>query len=305
MKTFKSNGKLLLTGEYVVLDGAVALAIPTKYGQALNITPNKTQKIYWTSFDDQKNIWFETELDLEFILTSKLTEIHPNTANSRLQQILCAARLLNQEFLSTNSGFKIETHLDFPKNWGLGTSSTLINNVAQWAHVDAFKLLKLTFGGSGYDIACAQNNIPITYRLESEKPTIKQVDFNPPFAKHLYFVYLNKKQNSRDGIAHYRALQQDLKPIISEIDALTEEMIACKDETRFEKLIEAHEHIISKTIQQPTVKSLYFDDFEGAIKSLGAWGGDFILASSKKDPSLYFKNKGFDIVIPYSAMILK
>jgi len=305
LKTFRSNGKLLLTGEYVVLDGAVALAIPTKYGQSLSITPNKTQKIYWKSFDDQKNIWFETEVDLEFILTSKLTEIHQNTTNSRLQQILCAARMLNPEFLNTNSGFKIETYLDFPKNWGLGTSSTLINNVAQWAHVDAFKLLKLTFGGSGYDIACAQNNTPITYRLESEKPTIKQVDFNPSFAKHLYFVYLNKKQNSRDGIAHYRALQQDLKPIISEIDALTEEMIACKDETRFEKLIEAHEHIISKTIQQPTVKSLYFNDFEGAIKSLGAWGGDFILASSKKDPSLYFKNKGFDTVIPYNKMILK
>ena len=34
-KTFYSNGKLLITGEYVVLDGAKALALPTKYGQNL------------------------------------------------------------------------------------------------------------------------------------------------------------------------------------------------------------------------------------------------------------------------------
>ena len=34
-QTFYSNGKLLLTGEYVVLDGAKALAVPTRFGQNL------------------------------------------------------------------------------------------------------------------------------------------------------------------------------------------------------------------------------------------------------------------------------
>ena len=33
-KDFYSNGKLLLTSEYVVLDGAIALAIPTRLGQS-------------------------------------------------------------------------------------------------------------------------------------------------------------------------------------------------------------------------------------------------------------------------------
>ena len=37
-KYFYSPGKLLLTGEYVVLDGAKSLAIPTIFGQSLNIT---------------------------------------------------------------------------------------------------------------------------------------------------------------------------------------------------------------------------------------------------------------------------
>lgn len=39
MISFKSNGKLLLTGEYLVLDGAVALALPTKMGQIMTVEP--------------------------------------------------------------------------------------------------------------------------------------------------------------------------------------------------------------------------------------------------------------------------
>ena len=35
---------------------------------------------------------------------------------------------------------------------------------------------------------------------------------------------------------------------------------------------------------------MLFNDFKGAIKSLGAWGGDFILATAKQDPTAYFKD---------------
>ncbi len=37
MTTFRSNGKLLLTAEYLVLDGARAIALPTKLGQSLTV----------------------------------------------------------------------------------------------------------------------------------------------------------------------------------------------------------------------------------------------------------------------------
>ena len=49
MKTFRSHGKLLLTSEYVVLDGAKALALPTKFGQSLSILPNNKGNISWQS----------------------------------------------------------------------------------------------------------------------------------------------------------------------------------------------------------------------------------------------------------------
>ena len=37
MDAFYSHGKLLLTGEYLVLDGALALAVPCKLGQSLTV----------------------------------------------------------------------------------------------------------------------------------------------------------------------------------------------------------------------------------------------------------------------------
>ena len=304
MERFKSNGKLLLTGEYVVLDGALALAIPTKYGQSLEIKRIKNLNINWTSLDNQNNIWFETSLPIKNINKDALNIIKPSNPTQRLLQILTAAKLLNPQFLEEQTGLEVTTVLDFPQNWGLGTSSTLINNIALWANVNPYKLLELTFGGSGYDIACAQHNTPITYQLKNKSQEATPVNFNPPFKDKLYFVYLNKKQNSRDGIANYKALKPLDTEVINNINAITLQTITNTDFDTFNQLIEQHEHIIAQVTKQDTVKQLLFPDFNGAIKSLGAWGGDFILVSSKINPKIYFNNKGYNTVIPYSEMTL-
>ena len=62
---FYSNGKLLLTGEYVVLDGAKALAIPTKHGQSLKVTPIAEPKLIWKSIDATGNVWFQHDFGLD------------------------------------------------------------------------------------------------------------------------------------------------------------------------------------------------------------------------------------------------
>ena len=188
---------------------------------------------------------------------------------------------------------------------GLGSSSTLINNVAQWAQVDAFKLQFNTFGGSAYDIACAQYDTPITYQLQGQNPlTTKIPQFDPNFKDHLYFVHLNKKQNSRDGIAHYRKFKGNIAALSDQLTALTTEFIACSELEYFEKLLEEHEKLIAPIIQQEPVQSSLFSDYFGQTKSLGAWGGDFILATGNKNTPRYFKNKGFSTVIKYQDMIL-
>ena len=47
-----------------------------------------------------------------------------------------------------------------------------------------------------------------------------------------------------------------------------------------------------------------FPDFDGVIKSLGAWGGDFVMVISNENPTDYFMEKGYETVIPYEEMIL-
>lgn len=302
MQNFYSNGKLLITGEYVVLDGALSLAVPTKFGQSLIVEIIDEPKIVWKSFESNDSCWFEDTFAINEI-ASGFTNPR-NDVSQRIIQILSAVKTLNPDFLTSKNGFKISTHLTFPKNWGLGTSSTLINNIAQWANVDAFKLLKLTFGGSGYDIACAQNNMPISYQIKENNPTVNLINFNPKFKNHLYFIYLNKKQNSRDGIANYKANKHHVELVISEINNITNQITACETLENFDFLITKHESIISKITKQKTVKECLFPDFHGSIKSLGAWGGDFILATSKTNPQSYFKEKGLDIIVTYNNMLL-
>lgn len=303
MNTF-SHGKLLITGEYVVLDGALALSIPTKFGQSLSAKSNNESRLNWENFDENSNIWYDTSIDINTLKTINKGDLD-NPITQKLIQILKATKNLNPDFLTT--GFDVKNILTFPKNWGLGTSSTLINNIANWAKVDAYELLELTFGGSGYDIACAQNSTAITYKIlknEDTKRYVKQINFNPAYKDCLYFVYLNKKQNSREGIAHYKANAVNIPNAVLAISKLTSEIINSNTLSDFESLISQHETIISKVTQQVPIKEKLFSDFNGQIKSLGAWGGDFILVTSKKNPASYFSSKGFNTIIPYQDMLM-
>ncbi|TGD57343.1 GYDIA family GHMP kinase [Flavobacterium humi] len=302
-KTFYSNGKLLLTAEYVVLDGAKALALPTKYGQNMVIEEGSDKTIQWKSFDADGSIWFESAIPFAAIIAKD----KPDTGNAiqnTLTEILHQAYLLAPDFIIKSDGYHIQTTLTFPKFWGLGTSSTLINNIAQWLAIDAYTLLRNSFGGSGYDIACAQNDFPITYQLIDGKPIVHPADFKPAFTDKIYFVYLNKKQNSRTAIANYYNKQGDITKLIPKINQITETVLQATHPKEFALELQKHEIELSNFLEMQTAKEALFPDFDGVIKSLGAWGGDFILAISKQDPVSYFKDRGYGTVIPYEEMIL-
>lgn len=301
-KTFYSNGKLLITGEYLVLDGAKALALPTKFGQNLIAEKSVNQEIKWKSYDADGSIWFEEIIPFSAIISR--TPFEKESVKNTLVTILREAYQLNPNAILNSEGYTVSTQLSFPKKWGLGTSSTLINNIAQWFEINAFELLKNSFGGSGYDIACAQNDSPILYHLEQGKPIVEKVNFHPTFTEKLYFVYLNQKQNSKNAIASYKEKKNNLKDAKETINQLTEIVLNAKDENTFKKALEKHEKELSAILEIKTVKESLFPDFDGTLKSLGAWGGDFVLVISKENPSPYFMSKGFETIIPYSEMIL-
>ncbi|MTG96965.1 MULTISPECIES: GYDIA family GHMP kinase [Myroides] len=304
-KRFYSNGKLLLSGEYLVLEGALAFALPTKFGQSMIVKQTNKPTIKWVGLDIDGKKWIDEEISITDIKSNSTTTDH-STYFETLLQVLRAAHKQNSELLSQDKiGFEVITELTFPRLWGLGTSSTWINNIAQWFNINPYQLLFESFGGSGYDIACAQHNQGLYYTLTDPlQPTVELIDFKPIFADNLYFVYLNKKKDSKEAIAHFHSKKGNLTYEINQVSAISKEMSTTQSFVKFQTLIEEHENIMSRVLNTPTVKQELFSDFPGSIKSLGGWGGDFVLVAHEQDPKHYFQEKGYNTIVNYCDMIL-
>ena len=320
MKQYNSHGKFLLTSEYLVLKGALALALPLKLGQSLEIEEldSSNNRLHWEAFRPEGK-WFSVTLNPE---TLEIIDCDNPSKAEKLTQILNAVKQLNLKVFSGND-LRFITRLDFDPNWGLGSSSTLIANLARWANVNPYELLKLTFGGSGYDLACATAEGPIYYQLagldcfvphndakRQSEPTqkIEPVNFQPSFAEHLFFVYQGQKQSSSKEIKAFleKSNPFDLQKDIEAVSEISRAVLKCESLDEFAMLMQCHERIIARCIGQEPVQKR-FPDFEGVLKSLGAWGGDFILAATQWDENQvkeYFKEKGLEVVFGYKEMLL-
>lgn len=313
IRQYHSHGKFLLTGEYLVLKGALALALPLKLGQSLEIEAldSNENRLHWEAWHPEGK-WFSVTLNRENLMNFSTDD--PDKA-TRLSQILQAVQQLNPKAFE-GKDLHFTTRLDFDPNWGLGSSSTLIANLARWANVNPYELLKLTFGGSGYDIACATADGPIYYQVRTEVPEpvkgpthkVEPVDFNPPFANQLFFVYQGQKQSSSKEIKAFleKANPVDLKKDIEAVSEISRAVPKCQSLDEFGLLMQCHERIIARCIGQETIQKRFLD-FEGVLKSLGAWGGDFILAATDWDESqvrAYFKGKGLEVIFGYKDIVL-
>ncbi len=303
-QAFYSNGKLLLSGEYLVLHGAKALALPLKLGQDLKTSyhsQDKTAHLSWKSHENNQ-LWFELDLALKDF--SILETSDHKTAN-QLIHYLKVAQKLNPDFLQSEIKVNARTNLTFNRNWGLGSSSSLMNNIAEWAKIDAYQLSDLTTEGSAYDIACASANNSIFYQKSGEKRIVKNAHFNPSFKEHLYFVYLGNKQNSAESVAQFKSLKKPSALLIKEISEIGKLMAGTKSLCEFNKCIITHEKLISSILKQECIKQKHFKHFDGEIKSLGAWGGDFIMVSSEIGPvnvKKYYNQFGLNTIFKYSEL---
>ena len=84
--------------------------------------------------------------------------------------------------------------------------------------------------------------------------------------------------------------------------------IVANNENEFEQLIFEHENIMSNALGKPRIIDEYFSDYWGAIKSLGAWGGDFMLATSSKSMAEtrdYFEKRGYSTILSFDELILQ
>lgn len=298
-QSFYSSGKLLLCGEYAVLQGATAFALATKKGQKLEIEfqENKDYKIIWKSYDPNNVLWFEAKIVLPYFIVE---ETNDELISIQLVRFLINAKHLNPDFLNQIGEYNVTTLLEFELDEGLGSSSTLTNNIAQWAQVNPYSLHFNAFKGSGFDVAVAKEQKPLLYTINGNLPIIEVVNWDKSFTDKLYFIHLNQKQNSRKEIAKFN--QQLTTTQLAQMTRISKLMALNDDYFEFCLLLELAENETALFLDRKTIKQELFSDYKGSIKSLGAWGGDYILATGE-DTENYFKQKGYVKVIPYAEMI--
>ena len=187
MISFRANGKLLITSEYAVLNGAKSIAIPTKLGQTLNyVQGNKS--LYWTAYKNDGSVWIQG-----FVGKSE-----------NLRQV---KKLITEAMkIAHRNDFprgEVFTKLEFPQEWGWGSSSSLTSLIAQWFSIDALELHFKTSNGSGYDLACAMAQQPIFYRRLRNNIEITPIKLNQWPTANMYFQYLGKKKESSEAVKEY------------------------------------------------------------------------------------------------------
>lgn len=299
-----ASGKLMITGEYLVLHGAAALAVPLYAGQHMQVEPGPCKQcLEWEAFDPS-GLWLSVSFSLPGFGIVKASD---TVLAFKLQRMLKALAELKPDFEISAAGLKVVTRLDFIREWGLGSSSSLTSLLAAFTGAGPMQLHRKISQGSGYDVACAAADGPLIYRIVNDQPEIRPLVFCPPFAGKLWLVYLGKKQDS--GAEVQRFLQIPKKGLLNEaeeISRISESIAGVTDFEHFTALLKRHEEIMSKLLNAEAVQKRLFSDFGGVVKSLGAWGGDFVLAAGeggREEIEYYFGSRGLHTVIPFREMV--
>ena len=294
-----SPGKLLLTSEYFVLDGALALAVPTTPGQEFFFEEKEDgqSEVFWEALH-QGHPWLQVKLDYKTwtILDTNL----PQPAEFVLRLLQYIQQYSPTKFHGSDT-YYLKTNLEFPADYGLGSSSTLINNIAEWSACDAYALNEILLHGSGYDIAVAREKNAVLFQ-NSPELMVEVVNYSPPFKDDLIFVHINRKQDSRAGIQLYRSKEKSAE-LINRFSTLTQEIYECTALHDFLELLELHENLVSEFLGIPKVKDQLFTGYPGTIKSLGAWGGDFVMASRVDEHRSWFASRGYTRVFDWDELI--
>ena len=295
MLNYRANGKLLLTSEYAITQGAKGLALPARLGQKIHYFPNiEGKSISWSSLDHNCQEWFWAEFSLSLEVLRTTNEKVAKRLLKNLQIVKSHSSLLDKP-----GSFK--TELEFPAEWGLGTSSTFTSLLAQCAQVDPLETFKNAHGGSGYDLACAKADGPITYQLIENKAKVLNTTIPFDFLDELGFVYRGKKQLTSESLNLVKS-----KPFsddqIDRFNFLTDAFLQSKSLLELEDVIEEHESLLAEHLGLTKVKQELFGELPGQVKSLGGWGGDFVLVTRLRSSEQWLKQKGYTTIFPFKEL---
>lgn len=284
MQTFYAPGKILLCGEYLVLNGFNGIAVPTKLGQWLEVfefkTPdNKKDSIIYTAIDFEGNKWIEWQSEISNIQKHEITK----DAEEFLVNFL---KLLPKNSWKKGFSYRFETRLEFNQKWGLGSSSTFISLLCQYFRLDPFKIEQKLLGGSGYDIAIAELKKPLIFWKNENGANFRIWSASITQQGNWNIVFLNEKVNSRksselikealEEISSDAAYQLQFQKIIEMIEM-------ANDIYTVEAALEMYQLLLGQITNLPSPYQLLNIKpvKQGLCKWLGAWGGDMMLVNNK------------------------
>jgi hypothetical protein len=298
-----ANGKLLITGEYLVLAGAQALALPVCYGQRMNVVTSEPGTLEWESVSPG-GTWFTAKFDPGSLKVIEATD-HPTAI--KLKKILVAARRLNPQLLSGPGGWSVTITSNYPLEWGMGSSSTLCSLIASWADIPVFDLFRKISKGSGFDIACAGRNNLLYYQLLKGKPIITVTQAGRALRENTWFVYLGNKQDSAKEASAFLLRHNYAEIDLTEVSRLSCAICNATAPDELIRLVDEHEYILSAILQREPI-ARRFSSFSGTVKSLGAWGGDFAMFVSGLEPVDaigQIRSLGFSTIFSYNDLEIR
>ncbi|MBN1339780.1 MAG: hypothetical protein JXA03_10685 [Bacteroidales bacterium] len=299
---FFSRGKFLISSEYLVLKGATALAVPLKPGQDLVAVTSPDDNLRWESYELGKP-WFAAEFDPKTLSTVQTTDSQVSDTLSALLKKAIKLSPRNTSFENT----LIKTNVGFRMEWGMGSSSSLISNVAWWLDTDPYDLHKLVSAGSGYDVICARALHPIFFKIHGDRFETEKAPFHPPFSDHIYFVYLGKKQRSSESVSMFSQKRKKYLTEVRLVSELSRHIASAVTLRDFEFYLSEHETILSSVLKRKRIKEDLFQGFAGEVKSLGAWGGDFAMVTwegPRNDLATVLHDKGLDTFFGFDDLVL-
>lgn len=269
----------------------------------MKVTEGSGAELHWITKDQNKEKWFECKLSLIDFSIEKTTDEEKAIF---IQTLIKSAAELNSDFLSQWKKYRVTAQLEFDPDWGWGTSSTLITNIAHWAELSPFELFFETQTGSGYDIAAAMSSGPIMYQKNDNELSFEGFDADLELLDRIYVFYQGQKSNSAKAVSSWKKQKKWKAKDIEHISEMAEKIGSGCSISEAVEVFREHENLLSKLLNQSPLQENHPGYEEGVIKSLGAWGGDFAMALHH-DPDFtekYLKEKNIDPFFRLSDIIL-
>lgn len=298
-----SHGKLLLTGEYLILEGAVGLAVPLQKGQSMKVIEGQGAEVHWVAKDHQGGKWFECKMNL---IDFSIEKTNNEEKAAYLQSLIKSAAQLNSDFLSQWKKYKVTCELEFDPAWGLGSSSSLITNLAHWAELSPFELYFDTQQGSGYDVAAAMSDEPLLYQKIDDELSFETFEWNRELMDSMLVFYQGHKQSSLEEVRTWKSNRKWKQSDVDQASTISESLAECEQVDEAVKLLRQQLKLMENILDR-TAFDGRFSDFQGVVKPLGAWGGDFGLAlhPDVDYARQYLRKKNIDTIFSLGEIAVK